>query len=229
MHFSVLTLFPNLFNDFLKESIIARAIKNHLVSIEIINFRDYATNRLKQVDDYQIGGGGGMVIALPSIVACLKKIRTRKSHVILLSPQGKTFNQQMAQTLVNSKKYDHIILICGRYEGFDERILYYVDEVISIGDYVLNGGEVPSMVLLEACIRLIPQVINDESLKNESFTNYLLDYPCYTKPDVFENHPIPTILKSGNHQAIDQYRLKKQIEKTKKLRPDLYKKYIKYK
>lgn len=229
MRFSVLTLFPNLFDNFLTESIIARAIKNKRVVIDVFNFRDWSTNKLKQVDDYQIGGGGGMVIGLPSIISCLKEIKTKKSWVVLLSPQGQLFNQTKAHELIHKKSIDHIILICGRYEGFDERILHYVDEFISIGDYVLNGGEVPAMVIMEACIRLLPGVIKDHSLTSESFNNYLLDYPVYTKPDNFEGHLVPEILKSGNHQAIAAYRLKQQIAKTKKLRPDLYKKYIKYK
>lgn len=228
MRFSVLTLFPKMFNGFLSESIISHAINKKLIEIEIINFRDYSKDKNHRVDDYQIGGGGGMVIGLDPIVSCLKNIKTPTSKVILLSPQGKVFNQKIAKELVNPKsKYDHLILICGHYEGFDERIINYVDEIFSIGDYVLTGGEIPAMVVLDSCIRLIDNVISPISLVNESFDQYLLDYPVYTKPYEYEGHKVPEILLSGNHQKINQYRKQAQINKTKIYRNDLYKKYLK--
>ena len=168
-----------------------------------------------------------MVIALPAIVDCIRDCKTKKSKVILLSPVGKTYNQQFAYKLANDKKYNHLIIICGHYEGFDERLVHYVDEIISIGDYILTGGEVAAMIIVDSTTRLVKNVINEQSLKSESFNNDLLDYPVYTKPHNFEGHKVPDILLSGNHQKIDEYRKAQQILKTKKYRKDLYKKYIK--
>ena len=229
MRFTILTLFPHLFDNFLSESIIKRAINKKLIKVEVINFRNWSKNKLKQVDDYQIGGGGGMVIALPAIVDCIRKYKTKNSKVILLSAIGKTYNQQMAQKLVKDKKHQHLILVCGHYEGFDERIIHYVDEIISIGDYILTGGEIPAMIIVDSCARLVKNVISAESLASESFNNNLLDYPAYTKPLKFEKYKVPDILLSGNHKKIAEYRKEQQIKKTKKYRPDLYKKYLKEK
>ena len=227
MRFTILTLFPHLFDNFLKESIIKRAIDKKLVKVDIVNFRDWSKNKLKQVDDYQIGGGGGMVIALPAIVDCIREQKTKKSKVILLSAIGKTYSQQIASKLVSDKKHDHLIIICGHYEGFDERLVNYVDEIISLGDYILTGGELGAMIIVDSCSRLVKNVINATSLKSESFNNNLLDYPVYTKPYDFEGHKVPEILLSGNHSKIDEYRKAQQILKTKKYRKDLYKKYLK--
>ena len=227
MRFTVLTLFPHLFDNFLTESIIKRAINKKLIKVEIVNFRDWSKNKLKQVDDYQIGGGGGMVIALPAIVDCIRQYKTKNSKVVLLSAIGKTYNQQLASKLANDKKYKHLILVCGHYEGFDERILHYVDEIISIGDYILTGGEIPAMIIIDSCARLVKNVINSTSLASESFNNNLLDYPVYTKPIKFEKYKVPDILLSGNHKKIDEYRKTQQILKTQKYRKDLYKKYLK--
>jgi tRNA (guanine37-N1)-methyltransferase len=218
MNITILTLFPNLFNDFLSNSIVKNIISKKIVNIKIVNFRDYSKQKNKQVDDYQYGGGGGMVLMLQPIVDAIKAQRTKDTRVILLCPQGKPFKQNKAVSL--SKEKD-IILICGHYEGFDERILNYVDEVISIGDYILTGGEIPAMVVIESVIRLLDQAINKKSLESESFDNNLLDYPIYTKPLNFEGHKVPDVLLSGNHKKIDEYRKKEQIKKTKKLRPDL--------
>jgi tRNA (guanine37-N1)-methyltransferase len=218
MNITILTLFPNLFNEFLSTSIVKNIISKKIVNIKIVNFRDYSTQKNKQVDDYQYGGGGGMVLMLQPIVDAIKAHKTHNTRVILLCPQGKPFKQNKAVSL--SKEKD-IILICGHYEGFDERILNYVDEVISIGDYILTGGEIPAMVVTEAIIRLLDQAISKKSLESESFDDNLLDYPIYTKPLNFEGHKVPNVLLSGNHKKIADYRKKEQIKKTKKLRPDL--------
>lgn len=224
MKFTVLTLFPEAFKSYLNESIIARAINQNQVLIEIVDFRNFSENKLKQVDDYQYGGGGGMVIALPAIVKAIRHYKTPHSKVYLLSPQGTVYNQSIAVELVKSN--EHIILICGHYEGFDERIINYVDGLISIGDYIITGGELGAMVVLDSCIRLIEGVITSQSLTTESFSNDLLDYPVYTKPLNFEGHKVPDVLLSGNHQKIDEFRKTEQVSKTKKYRPDLYKRYL---
>jgi len=222
LKFTVLTLFPNLFKNFINESIIKRAITSKKVIVEVVNFRDFSLNPKKKVDDYQYGGGGGMVIKLQPIISAIKKYKKKNSKVILLSPQGKTFNNVIANRLIKNK---HIILICGHYEGFDERIINYVDEIISIGDYILTGGEIPAMAIMDTCIRLINNVINPKSLEIETFDNNLLDYPVYTKPIKYDNYTVPKVLLSGNHKLINDWRKKQQIMKTKKYRIDLYNKY----
>lgn len=218
MQIDILTLFPKMFDGFLNESIIKRAVINNLVKINIIDFRKYSPLPNNQVDAPPYGGGAGMLLRCEPIFLCLDEIKKEDSHVILLSPEGKTFNQKIANNL---KKYKHLILICGHYEGFDERIKTLVDEIISIGDFVLTGGEIPAMAISDAIIRLIPNVINEESLKNESFNNNLLDYPQYTKPAEYRGLKVPEVLLSGHHKNIDDYRCQEQINKTKKLRPDL--------
>ncbi len=220
MKISILTLFPNMFNGFLKESIIKRAIEKNKVEIEIINFREYSTLSNKQVDDTPYGGGSGMVLMCPPIFEAVKEIKTKDSYVIIMCPSGKIYNQKKAQTLVNKK---HIIVICGHYEGFDERVKSLADEVVSIGDYILTGGEIPAMVITDSIVRLIDGVINKESLKSESFNDNLLDYPVYTKPPIYENMAVPEVLLSGNHQRIKEYRSKEQLRITKENRPDLLK------
>ncbi len=218
MQIDILTLFPNMFDGFLNESIMKRAISKNLVKINIIDFRKYSPLPNNQVDAPPYGGGAGMLLRCEPIFLCLDEIKKENSHVILLSPEGKTFNQKVA---LNLKEYEHLILICGHYEGFDERIKTLVDEIISIGDFVLTGGEIPAMAISDAIIRLLPNVINEESLKNESFNNNLLDYPQYTKPAEYRGLKVPEILLSGHHKNIDDYRCQEQINKTKKLRPDL--------
>ncbi len=222
---SFVTLFPEMFNGFLDSSIIKRAINSKLIQFEIINFRDFSKDKHHKVDDYQFGGGAGMILMLQPIVDCIKFLKTPNSLVILTSPKGKLFNQRFAQNI--SKKYDHIILISGHYEGFDERIKNYIDMEISIGDFILTGGELPSMVIADTICRLVDGVISKDSLSSESFNNYLLDYPVYTKPINYEGHLVPSILLSGNHLEINKFRFEKQIEITKLNRPDLYKKYLK--
>lgn len=212
MQIDILTLFPEMFNGFLTESIIKRAIEKEKVKINIINFRDYTTDSHGKVDDTPFGGGAGMVLQVEPIYNALENIKTKDSHIILLTPSGKTFNQQKAKTLT---KHNHIILICGHYEGFDDRIKQLVDEEISIGDFILTGGELPAMMISDAIIRLLDGVINKESLESESFNEELLDYPVYTKPRDFKGMKVPEVLLSGDHKKIEEYRKQEQIRLTK--------------
>jgi tRNA (guanine37-N1)-methyltransferase len=221
MTIDILTLFPDMFKGFLTESIIKRAQEKGLVTINIHNFRDYSPYKNKQVDDYPIGGGGGMVLMCEPIFNAIEDLKREDTLVIMLTPGGKVFNQQVARNL---SYYQHIILLCGHYEGFDERIKSIVDMELSIGDYVLTGGELASQVVSDAIIRLIPGVISDKSLESESFDNNLLDYPNYTKPINFRGMKVPDVLLSGHHTNIDKYRYEEQIRLTKLNRSDLLEK-----
>lgn len=203
MQIDILTLFPDMFQGFLTESIIKRAIEKEQVKINIINFRDYTSDPHKKVDDVPFGGGAGMVLQIEPIYNALNAIKTDDSYVILLTPNGKTYNQKKAKELTKKK---HIILICGHYEGFDYRITELVDEEISIGNFILTGGELPAMMISDSITRLIPGVISSESLENESFDDRLLDYPVYTKPRDFKGMIVPEVLVSGNHAKIEEYR-----------------------
>ncbi len=220
MKITILSLFPNMFDGFLTESIIKRAIQNEKVEVKIINFRDYSVYNNKQVDDTPYGGGAGMVLMCDPIFRCLDEIRTPKSHIIILSPEGSIYNEKKAREL---SKYEDIILICGHYEGFDERIKTLADEIISVGDFVLTGGEIPAMLIADSIIRLLPGTITNESLESESFNENLLDYPVYTKPAVYRDMNVPDILLSGDHKKIDDYRESERIRLTKEKRPDLLK------
>lgn len=220
----ILTLFPSMFDGFLNESIINRAIKRNLVQINVINFRDYTLDPHGKVDDTLYGGGAGMVLTPQPIFDAVEDLKTENTKVILLTPDGKTYNQEMAYSY---SKEEHIILICGHYEGFDERIRTLADSEISIGDYVLTGGEIPSMVITDSITRLIDGVIEKESHEYDSFNNNLLDYPTYTKPRDFRGMKVPDVLTSGNHKEIEKYRLEQQIKRTKERRPDLLKEVIK--
>lgn len=222
MKIDILTLFPGMFDGFINESIIKRAIANKLVDINIINFRAYTKLNNNQVDDTAFGGGAGMVIMCDPIVSCLEDIKTDDSYVILMDPKGKLYNQNTAKKLLNKK---HIIIICGHYEGIDERIKNFVDEVICIGDYILTGGEIPAMAISDSIIRLIPGVITSESLDSESFDDNLLDYPVYTKPRDYRGYEVPEVLVSGDHKKISEYRKSEAIRLTKENRPDLMEKY----
>ena len=224
MKITILSLFPNMFDGFLTESIIKRAIQNEKVEVKIINFRDYSVYNNKQVDDTPYGGGAGMVLMCDPIFRCLDEIRTPKSHIIILSPEGSIYNEKKAKEL---SKYEDIILICGHYEGFDERIKTLADEIISVGDFVLTGGEIPAMLIADSIIRLLPGAITNESLESESFNENLLDYPVYTKPAVYRDMNVPDILLSGDHKKIDDYRESERIRLTKEKRPDLLKLYVK--
>lgn len=220
MKITILSLFPNMFEGFLTESIIKRAIQNEKVEVKIINFRDYSVYNNKQVDDTPYGGGAGMVLMCDPIFRCIDEIRTPNSHIIILSPEGNIYNEKKAREL---SKYEDIILICGHYEGFDERIKTLADEIISVGDFVLTGGEIPAMLITDSIIRLLPGAITNESLESESFNENLLDYPVYTKPAVYRDMNVPDILLSGDHKKIDDYRESERIRLTKEKRPDLLK------
>ena len=215
MKISILTLFPNMFDGFLNESIIKRAIDKKKVEIEIINFRDYSTSNNNQVDDTPYGGGAGMVLMCQPIFDAIDKIKTEDSLVVMLTPDGNKYNQSMAKEFSKCK---HLILLCGHYEGFDERIKTIVDMEVSIGDFVLTGGELPAMVITDSIIRLIEGVINKESLISESFEDDMFDYPVYTKPANFRGIKVPEVLLSGNHAKIDEWRKNKRIEKTSKMK-----------
>jgi len=218
MKISILTLFPNMFDGFLNESIIKRALEKEKVEIEIINFRDYSKLNNNQVDDTPYGGGAGMVLMCEPIFDAIESLRTYESIIIMMTPDGKTYNQGVAKDLVNKK---HIILLCGHYEGFDERIKTIVDMEISIGDFILTGGEIPAMAITDSIVRLLDGVINKESLDSESFDSDLLDYPVYTKPADFRGLKVPEVLTSGNHKLIQEWRQNARIEKTKNSRSDL--------
>ena len=218
MRIDILTLFPNMFDGFKTESIIKRAIEKEKVEINIVDIRDYTPYKNNQVDDYQFGGGGGMIMMCEPVFNAVEALRTKDSHVILLTPRGKTFNQKKAYELKEKK---HIIIICGHYEGFDERIYTLADELVSIGNFILTGGELASMMITDSVVRLIDGVITSTSLEYESFNDNLLDYPVYTKPRVFRDMEVPEVLVSGNHALIKEYREKERRRITKEYRDDL--------
>lgn len=218
MKIDILTLFPSMFDGFLNTSIIKRARDLGKVDISVHNFRDYSTDRHGRVDDYPYGGGAGMVLMCEPIFRAIEDIRNDDSLVIMLSPSGKVFKQSMA---VDLSKCKHLILLCGHYEGFDERIKTIVDMELSIGDYVLTGGEVPAMVITDAITRLIPGVITSTSLDSESFNDGLLDYPNYTRPEEFRGMRVPEVLLSGHHKNIEKYRQEEKVRLTKENRKDL--------
>ena len=220
MTIDILTLFPSMFDGFINESIIKRAIEKEKVVINIHNIRDYSPFKNKQVDDYQFGGGSGMVLMCEPIFNAIESLRKENSLVIMLTPSGKVYDQKMAKKL---KEKQHIILLCGHYEGFDERIKTIVDLELSIGDYVLTGGEIPAMVITDSVVRLIDGVITDGSLTSESFEDGLLDYPVYTRPYDFRGMKVPDVLLSGHHKNIDKYRQEERIRITKENRDDLVK------
>ena len=226
MKITILSLFPEMIEPFLNHSILKRASDQKLVEYQIINFRDFSQNKHKTVDDTPFGGGAGMVLAIEPIYYALQSIEGYElAHKILLSPQGKTFNQEKVKTLAT---YNHIIIICGHYEGFDDRIRSLVDEEISIGDFVLTGGEIAAMTIVDSLVRLIPGVLGDqESYINDSFYDGLLDYPQYTKPRDFNDMKVPEVLLSGHHKNIEKWRLEERIKRTKERRPDLYNIYLK--
>ncbi len=223
MKFDVLTLFPEMFAP-VKQSIIGRAEKNNLIELNLINFREFSKDKQKHVDDCPYGGGAGMVIKPDVIYDAYKSIVDNlnyKPKLIYLTPQGKVFNQQKARELAKEK---HLILLCGHYEGIDQRVLdEIVDEEISIGDYVLTGGELPAMVLIDAVSRNVENVLDAKSLVDESFNNNLLEYPQYTRPEIFMGKKVPEVLLSGHHANIEKWRREQSLEITKRKRPDLLK------
>lgn len=218
MKIDILTLFPSMYDGFLNESIIKRAIDNNYVEINIHNFRDYSTDPHQKVDDYGFGGGPGMVLMAQPIFDAVEALRGDNTKVILMTPQGIKYSQNTAKELSLEK---HLIIICGHYEGFDERIRTLVDLEISIGDYILTGGEIPSMAVCDSVIRLIDGVIQKDSTDEESFEDNLLDYPVYTRPADFRGMKVPEVLLSGHHANINKWRKEEQIKRTKERRPDL--------
>ena len=228
MIFKILTLFPEIFPGPLNHSITGRALVEKKFEIEAINIREFSKNKSKTVDDKPYGGGAGMIFKPDILQRSLnfaKKKARKKTKIIMLSANGRKFDQKFAKETI---KNDELIIICGRYEGVDQRFIDFNSiEEISIGDYVLSGGEIPALILIDTCVRLIPEVLgNNKSLNSESFNNHLLEYPQYTKPLNWKELKVPDVLLSGNHKKIFDWRLKKSIEKTKKVRPDLLKLYF---
>ena len=222
MRFDVLTLFPNMF-DILNESILGRAQEKNLININVVNIRDFSKDKHNKVDDTPYGGGAGMVMRADVVYDCYNSVKTDNSKVIYLSPQGKTLNQDKVKELSKEK---HLILLCGHYEGIDQRVIdEIVDEEISIGDYVLTGGELPAMVLIDSVSRYVEGVLNKESIQEESFTDDLLEYPQYTRPEVFRGKKVPEVLLTGHHQNIEKWRKEQSIKITQSKRPDLMEKY----
>ena len=228
MNFHVLTLFPQMIMDGLGTSITGRALESGAMTLEAIDIRDYSTNKHMKVDDYPYGGGAGMVMQAAPVCAAydaLVEKLGRKPRVVYMTPQGYTFNQKMAQEFAQE---EDLVILCGHYEGIDERALErIVTDFVSIGDYVLTGGELPAMVVIDTVSRLVPGVLhNCESAETESFENGLLEYPQYTRPEVFEGMKVPDVLLSGHHAKIEAWRHEKSLERTKKYRPDLYEEHM---
>ncbi len=221
MRIDILTIFPEMFDGFLNTSIVKRAREKKCIDINIYDIRKYSTDSHKRVDDYGYGGGKGMVLMCQPIFDAIDDLKGEDTKVILMTPQGVPYKQKIAYDLSLEK---HIILICGHYEGFDERILSIVDMEISIGDYILTGGEIASMVITDSVVRLLDGVIEKESHLNESFNNNLLDYPVYTKPVCFKGMKVPDVLLSGHHANIEKFRKEEALRKTKERRPDLLEK-----
>ena len=218
MKFTILTLFPEMFEP-LKHSIIERASKEKLININLINIRDFSKDKHKKVDDTPYGGGAGMVLRPDVVYDAYKSVQGENSKVIYLSPQGKNLNQEKVKELAQEKS---LILLCGHYEGIDQRVLdEIVDEEISIGDYILTGGELPAMVLIDSVSRYVEGVLSEDSIKEESFTNNRLEYSQYTRPEIFLNREVPEVLKSGNHQKIKEWRIRNSLLNTLNKRPDL--------
>lgn len=218
MRLDILTLFPEMFSP-LKESIIKRAIDKNVAEVNIIQIRDFTLDPHKKTDDIPYGGGAGMVMTPQPLYDAIMSVKTPNSHVIYLSPRGRVFKQAIAKELTT---YEHLILVCGHYEGIDERVIELcVDEEMSIGDFVLTGGELPAMVVADSVIRLLDGAISSDSLDEESFSNGLLEYPQYTRPQNFKGLEVPDVLLSGHHANIDMWRKQKSLEITQKNRPDL--------
>jgi len=223
----ILTLFPDFFTGPLNVSILKRAQEKEIIKIKLVNIRDFSRNKHKKVDDYPYGGGCGMVLkpepVFEAVEYALEDVKTERHRVILLSPQGKTFDHQMAKEF---SQESHLILICGHYEGIDERIKTIISDEVSLGDFVLTGGEIPALAIIDATARFVPGVLgSSESPKDESFAEGLLEYPQYTRPEVYRGLRVPEVLLSGNHKEIEFYRRKQALKRTLEKRPDLFKKY----
>ena len=226
MKIDVLTLFPEMF-DALNCSMLGRAQEKNLISINLVNIRDFSLDNNKRCDDYSYGGGAGMIMTPQPLYDAINSVKTDKSYVIYMSPKGTLLSQQKVESLAKMDK--DLVIICGHYEGIDERIIdLCVDEEISIGDYVLTGGELPAMVLIDAVARYVPEVLgNSETTNVESFCDGLLEYPQYTRPSTFEGKSVPQVLLDGDHGKVDKWRKDQSLEITRQRRPDLYEKYIK--
>jgi tRNA (guanine37-N1)-methyltransferase len=220
MKIKIVTLFPEMFQGFINESIVKRAIDKGNVEIECVDFRKYSHDKHHHVDDTPYGGGAGMVLRCDILDECIEDIKTPKSHIALMSPQGVQYDQAMANRLA---KEEELILVCGHYEGFDERVRGYVDEEISMGDFVLTGGEIPAMAISDSVTRLLDGSIREESYEDDSFYNGLLEYPQYTRPQVYKGVEVPFVLQNGDHAKIKTWRLKESLRKTYLRRPDLLK------
>jgi len=221
MIIDIVTIFPEFFDTFLGTSIIKRALESKLVEINLHQLRDYSHNKHKKIDDTPYGGGVGMLMQFPPFYDVIHKLKGEQTKVILLSPQGKLFNQETAKSLAQS---NHLILLCGHYEGIDARVESLIDMELSIGDYVLTGGEIPAMIVADTVSRLLPGVIHEDSSLEDSLQNGLLKFPQYTKPDHYKGFDVPEVLLSGNHQNIDKWRNEEQIKQTFIKRPDLIEK-----
>lgn len=220
MKITILTLFPEFFDSFISTSIIARALEQKRVEFETVNFRSYTLDKHNKVDDSPCGGGQGMVLMCQPIIDCLKAVKTKDSLVVMMTPQGKTFQQSMAHEFTT---VDHLIILCGHYEGFDERIRSYVDLEVSLGDFVLTGGEGAALVICDAVIRLLDDVIKEDSHADDSFEHGLLEYPQYTRPIEYDGQSVPEVLLSGHHANIRKWKLKESLRRTLHKRPDLLK------
>ena len=221
MKFEIITLFPDMFSAIKDEGVISRAIKKSIISVREWQLRDFSANKYKNIDDKPYGGGGGMVMQVKPIRDCISKIKktSPQTKVVYLSPQGQKLNQKLVEKLTS---FDSLTLLCGRYEGVDERIIENdIDYEISIGDYVISGGELAAMVLIDTVSRRLPGVLGNEDSLNDSFSNNLLDYPHYTRPEIIDDQPVPDVLLSGNQVKIDKWRNEQSIEKTRQKRPDL--------
>lgn len=218
MRLEIITLFPEVMEPYLKASILGRAQQEGHVSIRLVQLRDFARDRHRTVDDTPYGGGHGMVLKPEPLYAAIHSLRDGEAHVVLLTPQGRLFRQQEARRLAS---YRHLVLVAGHYEGFDERVRSFVDEELSIGDYVLTGGELPALVVTDAVVRLLPGVLAEGAAESDSFADGLLEYPQYTRPRVFLGLSVPDVLLSGNHAAIARWRRQEQLRRTLERRPDL--------
>ena len=223
MKITVLTLFPDMYHDFLHTSIIGRAIERGLVEVECVQIRDFATDNYRHVDDRPFGGGKGQVMKCQPILDALDSVKTENSHTVMMSPLGTTFDQKKARQFA---EMDHLILLCGHYEGIDARVNKHMDEMISIGDYVLTGGEIASMVVMDAVIRLLKGSITEGSADDESYENGLLEYPQYTQPADYKGDRVPDILLSGHHAKIEEYRIEQSLLITYEKRYDLFEKHV---
>ena len=219
MRISILTMFPEMFESFLKSPIPSRALREKILQIQLVDIKDFAPGSFRRIDDSPYGGGAGMILRCQPVLDALSAVRTEKSHVVVFSPAGKTYTQADARRFAGMEE---LVLLCGHYEGMDARIYAHTDELLSVGDYILSGGEIPAMAVADSVIRLLPGSLRADSTREESFENGLLEYPQYTRPACYLGEAVPEVLLSGNHEQIRRWRLKQSLLLTKKLRPDLF-------